>query len=308
MTGNRWTFLVIRGEGSPVKQVTFSAGHLRALATLGAIVAIVLAGCAVALGVEGAGRAQAGRLKARNKALLSQLDQFQKRVGTLQTRLDKLASSDAEYRSLAGLRTIDPEVMQAGVGGPGLGSPRSYPLWSVDSAASKTAFAVSYDLGALERRAKLLSASLNEATDSLVVHRELMESTPSIAPTLGWISSPFGKRMHPIYDRPIFHEGVDFAAPKGTPIYATAKGKVVRAGWDAGYGRMVEIDDGFGYSTVYAHASKILVRRGQEVARGDVIALVGGSGLTTAPNLHYEVRVNGVPVNPMNYILPNAVP
>lgn len=308
MTGDHWTFLVIRGEGSPVKQVTFSAGRLRALTAFAAVAAIVLAGCVIALGVEAAGRARAARLTQRNKALLAQLDQFQKRVGSLQSRLDKLASNDAEYRSLAGLRTIDPEVMQAGVGGPGLGSLNSYPLWTVDSAASKTAFAVSYDLGALERRAKVLSASLNEATDSLVVHRELMESTPSIAPTLGWISSPFGKRMHPIYDRPIFHEGVDFAAPKGTPIYATAKGKVVRAGWDAGYGLMVELDDGFGYSTVYAHASKILVRRGQEVARGDVIALVGGTGLTTAPNLHYEVRVNGVPVNPVNYILPNAVP
>jgi murein DD-endopeptidase MepM/ murein hydrolase activator NlpD len=308
MTGDHWTFLVIRGEGSPVKQVTLSARRLRALTAVGAFVAVVLAGCAVTVGLEGANRMQARRLKVRNAALVAQLGQFQGRVDSLANRLDKLASKDAEYRSLAGLETIDPDVMQAGVGGPGLGSLNSYPLWTVDSAASKTAFAVSYDLGALERRARLLSGSLAEATDSLVVHRELLESTPSILPTMGWLSSPFGARMHPIYDRPMPHEGVDFAAPKGTPIYATAKGRVIKAGWDAGYGLMVEIDHGFGYSTVYAHASKILVRRGQEVSRGDVIAQVGSTGLTTAPNLHYEVRVNGVPVNPVNYILPVTVP
>ncbi len=309
MTGDHWTFLVIRGEGSPVKQVTVPLRLLRMLAAVAAFVGILLAGGAAALGLEGADHVKAHRLQVRNDALVAQLQQFQQRVGSLETHLDKLASKDAEYRSLAGLEAIDPEVMQAGVGGPGLGSLNSYPLWTVDSAASKTAFAVSYDLGALERRAHLLSGSLAQATDSLLVHRELMESTPSMRPTLGWISSPFSKaRMHPIYDRPMPHEGVDFAAPVGTPIYATAKGRVIKAGWDAGYGLMVEIDHGYGYSTVYAHASKILVRRGQEVARGDVIAQVGSTGLTTAPNLHYEVRVNGVPVNPVNYILPVAIP
>lgn len=306
MTGDQWTFLVVRGEGAPIKQVTFSVRRLRTVAAVGAFAVLAFGAVATAASLEGVGRMEARNLKTRNAALVAQLDQFQRRVGSLQTHLDKLASHDAEYRSLAGLETIDPEVMRAGVGGPGLGSLNSYPLWTVDSAASKTAFAVSYDLGALERRARLLSSSLTQATDSLIVHKELLESTPAIEPTLGWISSPFSRtRMHPIYDRPMPHLGVDFAAPTGTPIYATAAGRVVKAGWDQGYGLMVEIDHGYGYSTVYAHASKILVRRGEEVARGDVIAQVGSTGLTTAPNLHYEVHVNGVPVNPVNYILPS---
>jgi murein DD-endopeptidase MepM/ murein hydrolase activator NlpD len=309
MTGDHWTFLVIRGEGRAVKQITLSRKHLRALATAGAVALVLLLGGAATLALGGVSGTRVHRLQARNTALIAQLRQFQQRVGTLATRVDGIASKDAEYRSLAGLETIDPEVMEAGVGGPGLGSLNSYPLWTVDSAASKTAFAVSYDLSTLERRARLLSESLTEATDSLVAHRELLEATPSILPTLGWLSSPFSKaRMHPIYNRPMPHEGADFAAPKGTPIYAAARGRVIRAGWEVGYGLTVVIDHGHGFTTLYGHASKLLVQRGQMVSRGDVIAQVGSTGITTAPNLHYEVRVNGRPVNPVNYILPVSVP
>lgn len=309
MIGDHWTFLVIRGERDAVRQITLSAKRVRAFVVTGSVVAFLLVAAVVTLALGGTNGLRIHRLQARNSALASQLRQFQQRVGTLETSVDKLASKDAEYRSLAGLETIDPEVMEAGVGGPGLGSLNSYPLWPVDSAASKTAFAVSYDLSTLERRAQLLSRSLSEATDSLVSHRELLEATPSILPTLGWLSSPFSKaRMHPVYNRPMPHEGADFAAPKGTPIYATARGRVIRAGWEVGYGLTVVIDHGYGLTTLYGHASKLLVQRGQMVSRGDVIAQVGSTGVTTAPNLHYEVRVNGKPVNPVNYILPVAVP
>jgi murein DD-endopeptidase MepM/ murein hydrolase activator NlpD len=114
--------------------------------------------------------------------------------------------------------------------------------------------------------------------------------------------------MHPIYNRPLPHEGIDIAAPKGTPIYATAEGRVIKAGWIVGYGLTVEIDHGYGYTTLYGHASKILVRRGQTVDRGDVIAQMGSTGIATASNLHYEVRLHGVPQNPMNFVLPDVVP
>jgi murein DD-endopeptidase MepM/ murein hydrolase activator NlpD len=212
-------------------------------------------------------------------------------------------------RTLAGLEAIDPEVMQVGVGGPGLGSLESYPLWPVDSAATKTAFALSYDLNALERRARLLSLSLGEATDSLQAHRDLMESTPSILPTLGWLSSSFSQsRMHPVHNRPLPHPGMDIAADKGTPIFAAAKGRVLRSGWVVGYGMTVEIDHGFGYTTLYGHASQLLVTKGQLVRRGDVIAHVGRTGTATSTHLHYEVSVNGIPQNPANFILPESVP
>ena len=309
MTGDRWTFLVLRGARSAVTQYTLSTRRLKVVAGVAGAVSLLLASLAVVLGLDGAARLEAHRLATRNEALTSELVGFQDRVARLEATLGKIAQKDARYRGLAGLESIDPEVLEVGVGGPGLGTPGSYPLWSVDSVAGKAAFAVSYDLNALERRARLLSESLDEATDSLQAHHDLLEATPSILPTHGWLSSRFSKsRMHPVHNRPLPHEGVDIAAPGGTPIFAAAKGRVVRAGWAVGYGLTVEIDHGFGYATLYGHASKLLVRRGQMVGRGDVIAHVGRTGVATSTNLHYEVHVNGKPMNPMNYVLPGSVP
>jgi murein DD-endopeptidase MepM/ murein hydrolase activator NlpD len=136
-----------------------------------------------------------------------------------------------------------------------------------------------------------------------------LESTPSIKPTEGFLSSNFSpSRFHPIHHRNLPHEGVDITAPTGTPILAAAKGTVTFAGWMAGYGNTVQIDHGYGYVTLYGHASKLLVRRGQVVKRGDVIAQVGSTGVSIAPHLHYEIRVDGRAMNPRNYIIENIVP
>ncbi len=308
MADSRWTFLVVADEDTPVKQYTLSTRGLRALMGAAGFVVAVLAVLAGYLVLDGAARVEAQRLKASNTTLTEELVSVHDRLAELEGTLDQLADKDARYRSLAGLEPIDPEIMEVGVGGPGLGSPDSY-LPGVDAGASETAFALSYDLNALERRARLLGESLDEARDSLQAHHDLLESTPSILPTAGWLSSRFSRsRMHPVHNRPLPHEGVDISATKGTPIFAAAKGRVVRAGWVTGYGLTVEIDHGYGYNTLYGHASKLLVRRGDQVQRGDVIAQVGSTGITTAPNLHYEVRVNGQPQNPANFILPDVVP
>jgi murein DD-endopeptidase MepM/ murein hydrolase activator NlpD len=309
MTGDRWTFLVVRGEDTPVRQYTLSSKVLRAAAGVGATAGLAFLGFGILAAVDGSARLQARNLEIRNQALAAELSEFRGRIGNLEESLQGFAEQDARMRTLAGLEAIDPEVMQVGVGGPGLGSLESYPLWPVDSAATKTAFALSYDLNALERRARLLSLSLGEATDSLQAHRDLMESTPSILPTLGWLSSSFSQsRMHPVHNRPLPHPGMDIAADKGTPIFAAAKGRVLRSGWVVGYGMTVEIDHGFGYTTLYGHASQLLVTKGQLVRRGDVIAHVGRTGTATSTHLHYEVSVNGIPQNPANFILPESVP
>lgn len=308
MTGDRWTFLVVRGEDSPVKQYSFSPRFLRVAIGGVATGALLLVASALTVGLDGYSRVQTSRLEAQNEALRIEFEQFQRRIDLLEGTLDEVAANDARFRAIAGLESIDPEVLQAGVGGPGLGSPESYVLWSVDPVVSKTAFAVSYDLNTLERRARLLSASLAEATDSVLAHRDLLKSTPSILPTAGWTSSSFStSRMHPIHNRPLPHPGIDISAIKGTSIFAAAKGRVVRSGWVVGYGLTIEIDHGFGYSTLYGHAAKLIAQQGQEVTRGDVIAQVGSTGFATSPHLHYEVRVNGVAQNPAKFILPEPV-
>ncbi len=231
MTGDRWTFLVVRGENSPVRQYSLSTRLLRVLAGAGALTAFTVLGIGLSSGFGGLARLQAGRLQAINQELEQELERFGSRIHDLEAALDKVAANDANFRSIAGLEVIDPEVLQAGVGGPGLGSPASSPLWATDSLTAKTAFATSYDLSTLERRARLLSESLEEATDSLLAHRDLLESTPSILPTAGWLSSRFSQaRIHPIHNRPLPHEGMDISAPRNTPIFAAAKGRVIRAG------------------------------------------------------------------------------
>lgn len=308
MAGDRWTFLVVRGEESPVRQYSVSARTLRVLAGSVLVGAMALVASTLILVGDGVLRVEARALEARNEVLEEELSDFQSRIRDLEETLDDVASNDAHFRNLAGLEIIDPEVMEAGVGGPGLGMPESSPLWRIDPVTTKRVFATGYDLSALERRARLLSESLEEATDSVLAHRNLLESTPSILPTDGWLSSRFSQsRMHPVHNRPLPHEGIDVSAPTGTPIMAAAKGRVTRSGWIVGYGLTVEIDHGYGFSTLYGHASKLIAQVGDEVTRGDVIAQVGSTGITTAPNLHYEVKVNGVAQDPSRFILPDHV-
>lgn len=309
MTGDRWTFLVLSDEESPVRQYSLSPKAL--VYGGGAVLGLALVFMVLALGLVfgGATRFEAHRLEARNEALTRELDRLRTQVGGLEGTLDVLTSRDAQLRALAGLDPLDGDVLLVGVGGPGLLTPDAHPLTVVDSALGAAAFAVEYDLKALERRALLLSESMDEAADSLAAHRDLLESTPSILPTAGYLSSRFSRsRNHPIHHQALPHEGVDVSAPRGTPILAAAKGRVVRAGWVSGYGQMVEIDHGYGFTTRYGHASKLLVRVGQQVRRGDVVAQVGSTGIATSAHLHYEVRLNGRAQNPMNYVLPGVVP
>ena len=308
MIGDRWTFLLVRDGHSTIKQYALSSRRLQVLVGGGLLAAIILIGYALTIGVDGYARLRSAQLDTRNTVLQDELQEFQMRVDHLESTLNQIAQDDARFRSIAGLESIDSEVLQAGVGGPGLVGPEAHSLWTIDPSISENLFEVSSDLNHLERRARLLSSSLEEATDSLLAHRDLLESTPSILPTPGWLSSSYSEsRMHPIHNRPLPHPGVDISAPKGTSIYAAAKGKVIKAGWIVGYGLTIEIDHGFGYVTLYGHASELVASQGEEVQRGDVIARVGSTGIATSPHLHYEVRVQGIAQNPANFILPEYV-
>lgn len=151
----------------------------------------------------------------------------------------------------------------------------------------------------LEKKAQ----SLSELADILEGQKLRMSSTPSMWPTNGWISSRYGYRMSPFTGRRVFHEGLDVASRIGAPIRATAAGTVIFSGRKNGYGKVVIVNHGFGYMTKYAHNSNNLVRVGQKVLKGDRIAQVGNSGRSTGPHVHYEVLVNGVPVNPLKFIV-----
>jgi murein DD-endopeptidase MepM/ murein hydrolase activator NlpD len=263
----------------------------------------------VVMGVRSTPAYENAQLQRENTLLAEELEAMKAQVAGLEENLAGLARKDSELRILAGLDSIDEEILQVGVGGPGSPSLESQPLYSVNPERGAETFAASYDLHALERRAQLLRESMEEAADSLMAHRDLLESTPSILPTAGMLTSGFSQaRVHPIHNRELPHEGIDVSAPRGTPIMAAAKGRISYSGRRSGYGMVIEIDHGHGYSTLYGHASQLLARNGQEVRRGDVIARVGSTGLATSPHLHYEVRIHGRPVNPLNYVISGAVP
>ncbi len=133
-------------------------------------------------------------------------------------------------------------------------------------------------------------------------------SVPNIKPVSGSITSTFGVRVHPIYNISLFHSGIDISASEGTRIETTGDGIVAFSGYDKGYGQKITINHGYGYKTIYAHLSKSLVRQGQKVKRGDIIALSGNTGVSTGPHLHYEVLKNNVKVNPTAYFFDETNP
>lgn len=145
--------------------------------------------------------------------------------------------------------------------------------------------------------------SLSELTATLEEKRLVMLYTPTIWPVNGWLSSNFGYRLSPFTGRQTFHEGVDIAARYNTDVLSTANGVVVFAGPKSGYGNLVTIDHGYGYMTRYGHNSSVTVKVGDKVERGQTIAKVGSTGQSTGPHVHYEVLVNGIPVNPLKFII-----
>jgi len=247
---------------------------------------------------------QAARLQRENSLLSQEIGELRGRLSNLADTLIRIAQRDARIRVLANLEPIDPQVQAAGIGGPTF----THALGAAVAGPAGRTEEIRVDLNALIRRANLLASSFQEAADSLSVHSARLAATPSIMPTKGWLSSAFSSmRTHPILHVARPHEGIDVTAPMGSPIEAPAGGVVLDAGWESGYGNTVTIDHGFGIVTKFAHASKILVKTGQRVARGERIALVGNTGLATGPHLHYEVHVNGRPVDPLKYVIPDSV-
>jgi murein DD-endopeptidase MepM/ murein hydrolase activator NlpD len=305
MSKRRWTVVFVPHGSEPSRIVEVSY-RLVKFAVGGAALALALA---LLVGYVTVSRTtdltRSARLEKENQRLARQLGELHGRLTTLSDTISRISQTDARIRTLANLDPIDPQVLAAGIGGPVLAS---RPVLPNASPAVHRSEDIRVDLNALIRRANLLASSFAQAKDSLASHSRRLAATPSIMPTQGWLSSAFSSmRSHPILHIARPHEGIDVTAPLGSPIEAPAAGVVTDAGWESGYGNTVTIDHGYGITTKFAHASKLLVKSGQRVARGQKIALVGSTGLATGPHLHYEVHVNGRPVDPLRYVLPENV-
>jgi murein DD-endopeptidase MepM/ murein hydrolase activator NlpD len=154
----------------------------------------------------------------------------------------------------------------------------------------------------IEEYVKKQIESHNEIYNFIKLQKELYRYTPLIWPCYGKVTSPYGYRIHPVYGVEQFHTGIDIANKPGTKIYATADGVVKFTGWMEGYGKVVVVEHKFGYTTVYAHLSVIKVKQGQKISRGEVVGLMGDTGTTTGPHLHYEVWKDGKLCNPIKFV------
>jgi len=163
--------------------------------------------------------------------------------------------------------------------------------------------AVKEGLEWLSKAATAQERMLNELSQAAEQRSTRWASTPSIWPVRGWVTSGFGPRISPFTEKPAWHDGLDIGAAPNTPVRAPAQGRITSIGYDPKLGHMVRVDHGYGVETLYGHLAKALVKEGQRVDRGDVIALVGSSGLSTGPHLHYMVKLNGQALDPTKYIL-----
>jgi murein DD-endopeptidase MepM/ murein hydrolase activator NlpD len=224
-------------------------------------------------------------------------------VTQLREILDNIEHRDDNiYRVVLGAEPIDKSVRNAGIGG----AERYSEIKEKNILQEDVIITLQEKVDLLRRKLYIESKSQDEVVQLAENKQKLYAAIPAIQPVankqLIALASGFGFRVHPIYKVKKLHTGIDFAASIGTPIYATADGKVIDVSIKfSGYGKMVEIDHGFGYHTRYAHMHDFAVSQGQTVKRGDLIGYVGNTGLSTAPHLHYEVLMNGSHINPVHY-------
>ncbi|MEO0184513.1 MAG: M23 family metallopeptidase [candidate division WOR-3 bacterium] len=235
----------------------------------------------------------------QHREYLERINQLKTLIADLKSRLNSQIAIDNKQRNFLQVALVHPDVWSMGIGGRE-SSPRTNDLSVYDSKILNELYE---SIDVLKGQTKLRQMSLQELEGRLEQKFDVWRHIPSINPVPGAeISSGFGYRVDPFEKDVRMHEGVDFSASRGTPVYATAEGIVVYADWNMGYGYVIDIDHGYGFVTRYAHLSKILVKEGELVKRGQVIGRVGATGRAVCSHLHYEVHVAGIKVNPTKYV------
>ncbi len=241
------------------------------------------------------------KLKAENKELRSSLDKMISQYKGLNEELNNLAKSNNVLRLAVNLQPVSGDVSQLGIGGGSFNNSIDF-LTTPDEEKLKSA--LNY-VDEISRKVGFEKNQYIEISKKFKENKKLYEDIPAIEPCSGTIGDGFGMRMHPILHIMRMHEGIDFVTDSGTPVYVTGDGVVDFVGVKEGFGETVEVNHGFGYTSIYAHLSKTLVREGQKVNRGQEIALSGDTGLSTGPHLHYEVHHDGVALDPQGFFFGN---
>jgi len=289
LSAKKFTILVIPEGSHRVRRFGIRRGVLQTGLAVVLVLALTVSLLLVDYFRTSLDRRELHLLKSQNRSQQKEMRRLAASLDDLRQELVVLAQNDAKVRVMTQLSKPRNDAL-VGVGGP----PEKDPA---------TEFAtLQQQIDQLRQSIDLRRESQEEIQSFLNDQRSLFAAKPKGWPTKGWVTSVFGMRNSPFTGKLTMHEGLDIAARTGTLVFAAADGIVSQAETVEGYGKLVVIDHGYGYKTYYGHNSKLFVKVGQRVKRGDKICAVGNTGSSTGSHLHYEVRLNGVPINPKKFL------
>ena len=304
MISNRKYILHTESE-SAVDQWHFSNAKILALVT----VSLIVLGSFLLIGADYVSKVlydkRLKEFKANYTSVISNIDAIQSRLKELDKQILDIEEKDKAVRTYAGMPDVDKDIRKLGIGGVAL--KESPVLDNLAPAVSKEISELHLDIEKLSRQVNFELASYETIYEKVKSDINRIRHIPSIRPVSGgFLNSSFGYRQDPIDNVRRFHQGQDITVASGTPIFSPADGAVKRAYYIGGFGNHIKLEHSSGYSTTYAHLSKIFVRHGQKIKRGDIIGETGNTGRSTAPHLHYEVHYRGTPKNPLDYFFTQA--
>ena len=244
------------------------------------------------------------QLVQENRHLRTEVQMLEGQVNYLRADLQEVFEMQRLVAQAVDLEPMDPETFEAGIGGRAPLKLHNQEIPELAAGMPGEQAELQQELDKLLRQAKIQRQGFQAILDTMTMRSVARNQIPSIRPCdTGWLSSRFGIRKDPFTGRQVFHRGIDFSLPVGSAVRVAGDGVVVAVQQQRGLGKVIKIDHGNDVMTVYAHLNKALVKKGQKVRRGDLIAESGNSGRSTAPHLHYEIRIGGRAVNPITYIL-----
>ena len=296
MRSPRYTILVANRSTGAVRRLTVARRTVLLVGTSLAVLPLL-----IGLGMSNADPVELQTLQLTNESLRLENESYRAATGELADQISSLQSAitqlshqdDLDPAAKDALARLPAVIRSRAAGGASVSEARA--VAPASTSPETTYGALKSLLGALERRL----ASVQSRVSS---QQALARATPSIWPVLGWFSSTFGTRKDPFTGGDDFHSGLDIAADRGTRVWATGDGTVESAGFNGNYGNSVLVNHGYGITTRFGHLSRLSVQAGQQVKRGDVIGYVGSTGRATSPHLHYEILLNGSPINPLRLL------
>jgi murein DD-endopeptidase MepM/ murein hydrolase activator NlpD len=290
LSEKRYTILVIPEGSHRVRRFGVRLSVIKGAVAAAVVMLLGLGGLVTDYVLTNFDRNELERLRVENVSQREEQHRLIVKLEDLRQEMIVLAQNDAKVRVMAKLSAPKGDSL-VGVGGP-----------EAQEDVKREFSEIQQRIDEVRRQIDLRRESQQEIQGILNDQRSLLAAKPDGWPVKGWLTSNFGMRRDPFNGRRKMHEGLDIAARTGTPVTATADGIVSSVKTEPGYGKVVIVDHGYGYRTIYGHNSRYYVNVGQRVRRGERIAAVGNTGRSTGSHVHYEIRLNGVPVNPYKYL------